>query len=212
VAYARRGDALVIAAGGRTTLGRANSTSQPTYPGAYDGVLGVGAVDWHGDPAPFAVAGRYVRVAAPGVCILGPALTGVNGPPASGTSLAVSYVSGVAALIRSYYPRMKADDVAQRIISTADLPPDGQERRGGYGIVNPYRAVTALLSDSPGPPASAGVPVGGDRTDPLAATRTNALRIAGTALLLVAGGALAGWLVPRGRRRSWRPGRSPAGW
>ena len=64
----------------------------------------------------------------------------------SGSALPPSspLVSGVAALIRSRYPKMPWYQVDQRLIGTAipegtSVPNDGY----GYGIIDPARAVNA---------------------------------------------------------------------
>jgi membrane-anchored mycosin MYCP len=67
----------------------------------------------------------------------------VTGDPVeNGTSFAGAFVSGVAALVRAAYPRLTAAQVVARIEATAR----GAAGPGtGHGLVDPVRAVTAVL-------------------------------------------------------------------
>jgi len=124
-----------------------------------------------------------------------------------GTSFAAPFVAATAALILGREPGLSPDEVAARILDSADPSPDGPRSTGyGAGILNPYRAVTEERPAA-GPTLPAAVPV-----EPRAATvadgtgrRAGRLAAAGAALagLLL----LAGVVVPRGARRRWRPGR-----
>jgi subtilisin family serine protease len=118
----------------------------------------VGASSWHGEdrlPATFSNFGRdHVHVFAPGVDILS-AAPGDQYEPASGTSFAAPVVSGLAALLMSYFPELSAADVRRVILESvtplADrpvvLPGDGSARAtfadlaAVGGIVNAYEAV-----------------------------------------------------------------------
>ncbi|MEE3919436.1 hypothetical protein V2I01_17225 [Micromonospora sp. BRA006-A] len=112
----------------------------------------------------------------------------------------------MAALVRAAHPDISADEVAYRLTRTADSPPDGHNAEVGYGMVNPYRAVTSLLGTRSDPPLGA-MPPPAPPADPLAGQRTVAIWVA------VVGALLAGVLLTlrpilvRGRRRGWRPGR-----
>jgi subtilisin family serine protease len=81
-------------------------------------------------------------VAAPGVSV--PA-QGRDGQYwlVSGTSPACALVAGVAALIKSKYPRLAPDLVARALTSTTtDRPTDGYDSQVGFGIVNAAAALT----------------------------------------------------------------------
>ena len=107
---------------------------------------------------------------------------------------------------------LSAREVTAQILATADPAPGGPgSKEYGYGVLNPYRALTeGVTSEPPNRPA----PLPPVPRDPGAAqaaaaaerTRTVALALAagvgGLALLVV----LAASIVPRGRRRGWRPG------
>ncbi|MFC0029196.1 type VII secretion-associated serine protease mycosin [Micromonospora chaiyaphumensis] len=199
-----KGVILVAAAGNR----QENQQDQPAYPASYPGVIAVAGVDENGGHVGSSVTGDYVDIAAPGLNIMGPAPQGSGylAEPQGGTSFATGYVSGVAALVRAAHPDISPQDVAFRLTRTADNPPDGHNPLVGYGVVNPYRAVTSLLGTRSDPPLGA-MPAPAPHTDPLAWQRTVAIWAA------VIGAVLAGALLAlrpilvRGRRRGWRPGR-----
>jgi membrane-anchored mycosin MYCP len=72
-------------------------------------------------------------------------------PVQNGTSFAAAFVSGVVALVRSAHPGLSAAQVVARIEATAH----GAAGPGtGHGLVDPVRAVTAVL------PAEAASPGG----------------------------------------------------
>ncbi|GHJ56926.1 type VII secretion-associated serine protease [Nonomuraea sp. TT08I-71] len=202
-----KGVILVAAAGNR----QENQQDQPAYPAAYPGVIAVAGVDENGGHVGSSVAGDYVDIAAPGLNIVGPAPQGAGyrAEPQGGTSFATAYVSGAAALVRAAHPDITPKEVAFRLTHTADNPPDGHNALVGYGVVNPYRAVTSLLGTRSDPPLGA-MPAPAPQSDPLAWQRTVAIWAAAV------GAVLAGVLLAlrpilvRGRRRGWRPGRRTA--
>jgi type VII secretion-associated serine protease mycosin len=204
--------AVVVAAAGNSGESGA-SAGQPTYPAAYPGVLAVGGVNAKDEHLSSSTAGDFVDVSGPGERIAGPSPAGGGYlfTAEGGTSFATAYVSGVAALIRSYEPRLPPDAVARRITETADHPAGLWDREVGFGVVNPLRAVGAVGaagSAGAGPGTrigQVGQRSGGGRVGTVAAV---------TALVGVTLGALVLGSVPvvrRGRRRSWRPPAGPAG-
>ncbi|MEV0004716.1 S8 family serine peptidase [Micromonospora sp. NPDC050980] len=126
-----------------------------------------------------------------------------------GTSFATAYVSGVAALVRAAHPAISPQEVAYRLTRTADNPPDGHNAQVGYGMVNPYRAVTGLLGTRTDPPLGA-MPAPAPRPDPLARQRTVAIWVAAVGALLAGVLLTLRPILVRGRRRGWRPGRREA--
>jgi type VII secretion-associated serine protease mycosin len=207
VEYALDNGVVVVAAAGNR---QAQQQNLPAYPAAYPGVIAVAGVDEQGEHVDSSVYGDYVDIAAPGLNIVGPAPRGQGyiTMPSGGTSFAAAYVSGAAALVRAAYPDLSPKQVADRLTRTADNPPDGRNPEVGYGVVNPYRAVTSLLGTRTDPPPGA-MPAPAPPDDPLAWQRTFAVWAA------VAGAALAGLLLAvrpiltRGRGRGWRPGHQP---
>lgn len=206
VADAVARDVVVVAAAGNL-----HGDGDPVpFPAAYPGVLGVGAIGPEGTRAEFSQVGAYVDVVAPGREVL-MAAPGRGHQRAEGTSYAAPFVAATAALVRQYRPELTAVEVARRIVATADPAPAASRSDGyGAGILNPYRAVTSTAPSSRLLPAG---PLPQERPDPAlsaradrrAAARDRALALAtvaatGTAVVL----ALA-VVLPRGRRRGWRP-------
>ena len=128
-----------------------------------------------------------------------------------GTSFATAYVSGVVALVRAYRPGLTVAQIKHRIEVTADHPaaplPDSAL---GYGEVNPYDAVTALLPEELGPTSQS---AGSIVPAPLVAPRHVGRSPRGQALAATAGIGIAALIVlvlaavvPAGQRRHWSPG------
>jgi subtilisin family serine protease len=188
--------------------GNAHEQGDPTpYPAGYEGVLGVGAIGPDGVRLGSSQTGSYVDLVAPGGQIVA-ATAGGGYAEWDGTSLATPYVAATAALVRQYWRGLPAREVVTRLLATAD-PAAGTGAGYGHGVVNPYRAVTARLDDAAPrtvaalPPAQRG-PAADAGAAHRAPVRSLAIAAAGgvvTALVLLAAGVL-----PRGRRRGWRPG------
>jgi subtilisin family serine protease len=112
-----------------------------SYPAEYPGVLSVSAVNAGGNVAGFSSANLSVKVAAPGV---GVPAEGRDGQYwlVSGTSPACALVAGVAALIKSRYPRLAPYLVARALTSTTtDRPAGGYDSQVGFGIVDAAAAL-----------------------------------------------------------------------
>lgn len=211
VRYAAENDVVVVAAAGNDLESGQAQDCEVCYPAAYDDyVLAVGAVKPKDAPADVSHAGHYVDVAAPGEEIIstGP-LPGAGYLGNNGTSFAAPYVSGVAALVRSHYPEMPAAEVVRRLVLTADPPVQGEANvQTGFGVVNPYAAVTQVVPTeppAPPPPGEAALP----QTPPPPDYTTRNVVIAATVLggLTVIVVATLTAALPRGRRRRWQPGR-----
>jgi membrane-anchored mycosin MYCP len=198
---------LVVAAVG--DLGGLNGGNPTPYPAAYNGVLGVGAVNETGARLDSSQYGDYVDLVAPGENIL--TLQRASGLiTVSGTGVASGFVSGVAALVRAHTPALGAVDVARQLTATAAPAAGGPDSpQTGHGIVNPAGAVSdQLVAGGPRPLAPVTRP-SAESSPELALSRRWALigtGIAFCAALLVAAVAAA---LPRGRRRRWRAGQPP---
>ncbi|GAB3030359.1 type VII secretion-associated serine protease mycosin [Mycobacterium bourgelatii] len=131
--------------------GGVTSISTPSW--FDDQVLSVGFVSPDGVRAQNSMSGPWVDVAAPGSGIVSLSSTGetvINGVPGSegplvpiaGTSFAAAYVSGLAALIRSRFPSLTAQEVITRIITTAHAPARGVDNVVGRGLIDPVAALT----------------------------------------------------------------------
>jgi membrane-anchored mycosin MYCP len=205
-----RGVVLVAAAG------NGGNAAGAQFPAAYPAVIAVAGVDTGDKHVSSSSTGEHVDVAAPGDRISGPSPRGGGYlyTTDGGTSFAAAYVTGVAALVRSYDRALTPAQVAERITQTADHPAGLRNAEVGFGVVNPARAVGAVAGVTrPGgaadEPVAGRLPAAGPATaSPLAAVTDAAVWIAaagalGVVLLLIA--------VPvrrSGRARRWRPGGS----
>ncbi|MCV7316346.1 type VII secretion-associated serine protease mycosin [Mycolicibacillus parakoreensis] len=129
-----------------------SSLSLPSYWQPY--VLSVGALTPTGQPSKLTMSGPWVGIAAPGENIasvsnrddggLANALPGDKQKlvPLSGTGYAAGYVAGVAALVRSRFPEMKANQVVQRITATAHNAARAPSNLVGAGTLDPVAALT----------------------------------------------------------------------
>jgi type VII secretion-associated serine protease mycosin len=161
VAYALSKDAVVVAGSGNRPAGNQDVCSPADIPG----VIAVGATDRSGRLWSGSVTGPALALTAPGVEIigLGSRLSGNTSGYASGTgtSEATALVSGAAALIRARYPNLKAPDVINRLIATADdAGPSGRDEQYGFGRLDILGALTAQV------PGVATNPLGGPAASP----------------------------------------------
>jgi len=119
------------------------------YPGAYPGVVAVGAVDEASRRAPFSNTGRHIGISAPGVNILStlPMKTSrarrkvdTKYNAWSGTSMAAPHVAAAAALVIAQHPDWTPRQVANRLKATATKVPEmGRKKKTtqhGTGLLN----------------------------------------------------------------------------
>ncbi|HEY8456267.1 MAG TPA: S8 family serine peptidase [Actinopolymorphaceae bacterium] len=204
-----KGIVVVVAAGNTRDQGG----NAKTYPAAFaeepgmEGLIVVGATDQAGQLAPFSTTSVPVSVVAPGVDIISTApINGHNSD--QGTSFAAPFVSGTAALVLERFPDLTPLEVKRRLELTADhpgvssLPAEGY----GYGTVNPYEAVTAILPEdaeaTPEPRAAVQpirMPPPPDNT-----ARNVALIVSASALGLALATLGTVATYRRGRARNWR--------
>ena len=204
VEYAAGRDVLLVAAASN----EAQQGNPVAYPAAYPQVLAVGSVGPDGRRSEFSEVGSYLDLMAPGVDVVSLSRGGVGHLVDSGTSYATPFVAATAALVRSYHPKLTAVQVKRRLELTADHPgttlPDQQM---GWGVVNPYQAVTTILPEEhtrvpavgPQPPLN---PVAQSAAETSA--REAAFEFSLTAVVLAGLIGLVGYLIPRGTRRGWR--------
>ncbi len=156
-------DVIVVAAAGNEEIHGLNLNTEPAYPVCNDGgdnaVIGVAAVDENNILTSFSNYGSHcIDIAAPGrlfhstnVYEAGNELFAQKyGSGWSGTSVATPVVSGVAALIKAINPELKAAQIRNIIVNTADYidAVNESQYRGhiGSGLINAQKAVEAAAA------------------------------------------------------------------
>ncbi len=135
VAYAHDLGLVLVAAVG-TTQGQGIA-----YPARFPQCLAVGTTDYYDQAAYFSVYGPEIDLVAPGVEILSTHLSN-NYAVYSGTSMSAAYVSGLAALLKSYSPTLVNTQIEQIVKDTADdRGPAGWDEHYGWGRINAFGAL-----------------------------------------------------------------------
>jgi type VII secretion-associated serine protease mycosin len=211
VARAVRRDVLVVAAAEPAAGVTSGAGAAPprAYPAALPGVLAVAPIGPDGRPATGASLGTQPALAAPGSDLTSISTAGPGTIAANGRGLAVAFVAGAAALVRSYRPGLTAAQVRRRLEATADHPSDRlPDPALGYGVVDPTAAVTTALPEESGDPvpqpAQAPIRVPA-RAVPDRAPAHIAVTAAGVLAATAGVGAVLAATLARGRRRRWRP-------
>lgn len=137
--YAFEHDVVIVAAAGN----RGTGTTEVGAPATIPGVLTVAGLDANGEASYDASSqGITIGVSAPGEDLVGVAPGGAY-MKWSGSSGAAPIVSGLVALVRASHPELDANNVINRIISTATAVDTVPSPIYGYGKINAYAAVTA---------------------------------------------------------------------
>ncbi|WP_203912085.1 type VII secretion-associated serine protease mycosin [Rhizocola hellebori] len=137
--YAFARDVVVVACVGNVLP---NGPTSVWHPASEPGVLAVTALTPTGDLWRRSLTGASTVLAAPGSDLVGARPGGYQ--RVQGTSFAAPLVAATAALIRSRWPQMSAANVVQRLIVTADdTGSPGRDDSFGFGIVDPFGALTA---------------------------------------------------------------------
>ncbi len=162
VAYATSKGSLVVASAGNVQGAldvTSGGTTQLRYPAASPGALGVTASSVPGNTVTDAsVHGAHVDIAAPGQSILTLGLnTGdcVYAADAPATSYATGYISAAAALVAAEFPKETPEQWAYRLTATALRGnPDQRSDVSGWGVVQPFQALTMVPGPDTRGPAS----------------------------------------------------------
>ena len=169
--YAISHGVVVIAAAGNS------NSSIKSYPAGYDPVVSVAGTTQSDVKASWSNYGTWVDIAAPGSSIYSTVL-GDSYAYYSGTSMATSYVSGIAGLVWSSGICSNPDCVLSQLFTTAD-PITGTGSQFKYGRVDAQKSVlslsiptpTATLTMTPTPTDPTATP-GGPTTIPTDPTAT----------------------------------------
>lgn len=224
IRYAAQHNVLIVAATGNTdgqsqganaqgVLWPARYSHTPEGEGNVIAVTGTTRQDEIGKQARF---GPQVDVAAPGDQVISLRAHTKGGRPGltigDGTSFATPFVSGLAALIKSYYGKnMTPAQIKARIEQTTDRPSTNlPSTQFGWGLINPVNALTAVLPREGNTGAAPVAQPLGPVPQPEVvdtATRNRALAIFGGALLLAIVVVTAALVIPRGRQHGWRSAR-----
>ncbi|PRY56313.1 type VII secretion-associated serine protease mycosin [Knoellia remsis] len=160
VASATRAGVVVVASAGNRDQA-AETRDGPRFPAANPGVIGVSAANSADIVTQDSIRGSHVDLAAPGDNIAttfrswGDCVFSQQG---QSTSYATAYVSGAAALLKQRFPSASPAEISYRLETTASRGSrTSRDDASGWGIVQPYEAMTAVLDDSVAGP----VPPGG---------------------------------------------------
>ena len=131
---------LFVCAGGNRG---ADVSVSPVYPACFDipNVLSVASIDSKGVLSPYSSFGNKIQVAAPGVNILS-TTPGNTYDYFTGTSAAVPFVTGVAALLKSYLPDLTITQISQRIKDNVVPCTNLADKVSSGGRVDAYAALT----------------------------------------------------------------------
>ncbi|MEV0901439.1 S8 family serine peptidase [Actinoplanes sp. NPDC049802] len=223
IEYALAKDVVVVAGAGNLKQGH----YEVGYPAAIPGVIAVSGTSRGGKAWDLSAIGDRVVLSAPADGIVSTASRASGNTSGFrkgvGTSDSAAIVSGAAALVRAKYPELKAPDVINRLITTADdAGPAGRDERYGFGRLDILKALTAevpsVTTNPLGGVAGTGSGTASAGTDRVAADRGTRVGLTGKA---IAGFAIIGllpvlgivaiiWLVVGNRRRK-RDRLAPAG-
>jgi len=173
-------------------------------------VLSVGSLNSSGRPSDFTMAGPWVGIAAPGENIasvgnadgggLANALPSDQGElfPLNSASFAAAYVSGVAALVRSRFPDLNAEQVIDRLTAGAQGAARAPSNLTGNGLVDAVASMTwdvSAASDTAGAPQPKPIAAPPQPTPPDSTPRT--IAFVGTGVLALIAAVTAGIAAQR---------------
>lgn len=189
IGFAVSRNVVVVAAAGND--GQSGGRYTPySYPASFSGVISVAAVSAGGQRASFSDQNSSVVISAPGVGVVGdgPGRAYLRG---SGTSPASALVAGVAALIRSKYPRLSPALVTQAIVGSARrVPHRGYSTATGFGEADAAAALARAgrLAGQAARPAglATGAHFGGGPAGPVVVVPRDLARIAATSAIAAA--------------------------
>lgn len=151
--------------GGVVIFAAGNDAIANGAPAEYSEVIAVGAVARDGSKSTFSNYGDWVDICAPGTDILS-TIPGNEYAIMSGTSMACPHVSGVAALIVSYFggPGFTNDMLKEKILASANTSVISKNYQIG-GLVDTYGAFVYGNDKAPAPVTDLSVSASGNKID-----------------------------------------------
>lgn len=162
MAYARERDVLIVHSSGNNgyRLDLMGKDKRPYFPTGrnaagqqMDNYLRIGSVGKRGERTKFSNYGASIDLYAPGVEIWG-VMPGDKLESSQGTSLSAPIVSGIAAMLRAYYPRLKAREIREILIASARTMAENKVDENPHQpilpIVDAWRAVQYAEAKSQG--------------------------------------------------------------
>lgn len=199
---------------------------QAFYPANYPEVIAVGAHNATGNWYAQTNFGKNIDLLAPGEGVAFP-YAGGQWQWSDGTSFAAPFVAGAAALLKAEFGAEATPAwIQKRLQETAIHPPDGFNMYQGYGVLNVKEALSAPYDEAEVTSTDVGMAPVDDTTsapplaeaerdsiapldvdyDPLATVTTIAWASVGGSLVLIALVLVLRKVIPKGRKRRWRPG------
>lgn len=138
VEYAVEQGVIVVTCAGNTNL---TTPDNVYYPGAYDGVICVGAVNPQGEVSDFSQRGEYLDFVAPGEELPAATMEGEL-TTVAGTSFSAAYVTGVIADLLSDEPDLsrQQEELPQKLMEllkqrARDIGRPGWDSDSGWGVL-----------------------------------------------------------------------------
>ena len=150
IRYAYEHNVPIVSISGNIDVSQGGGSEIPSFPGAYNEVITVGATNYYYKKADYSNYGRWVDIVAPVGDEAFDSLTHVirstipfdNYGYGVGTSFAAPQVSAVIALMKSVNPTLTIEQIKSILYSTAiDIGEPGKDKYFGYGLLNAAAAV-----------------------------------------------------------------------
>lgn len=159
VAAAVAAGAIVVASSGNREQA-ADAKDGLRFPAGYPGVIGVAATNGADVVTGNSIRGPQVDLSAPGDNVISTFRSWgdcVFSQEQQSSSYATAYVAGAAALLRQRFPNASPAVVAHRLEATASRGSRTvRNDAAGWGVVQPYEAMTAVLDDTVAGPVAPG--------------------------------------------------------
>lgn len=159
VAAAVKAGIVVVASGGNREQA-ADAKDGVRYPAGYPGVIGVAATNAADVVTENSIRGPQVDLAAPGDNVVSTFRSWgdcVFSQQQQSSSYATAYVAGAAALVRQKLPTASPAVIAHRLEATASRGSRTvRSEASGWGVVQPYEAMTAVLDNTVSGPVAPG--------------------------------------------------------